>query len=113
MHKRNEKILLEDILERMDSILEFTKDMDFKEFVADERTYYAVDRCFEIIGEAANKLSDEFILNHTEIEWQQMIAFRNLLIHEYFRVERNIEWNIIKDTLPVLREKIAMLLKNI
>ena len=65
MPKRDAKILVEDIVERIESILEFTNDMTFQEFESDERTYYAVDRCFEIIGEAANKLPDEFILDHT------------------------------------------------
>ncbi|MDZ4758585.1 MAG: HepT-like ribonuclease domain-containing protein [Bacteroidota bacterium] len=70
MPKRIAKILVEDILERIERILAFTDGMTFKEFEDDEKTYYAVDRCFEIIGEAANKLPDEFILNHPEIEWQ-------------------------------------------
>jgi uncharacterized protein with HEPN domain len=87
--------------------------MDFDEFMEDLKTQYAVDRCFEIIGEATRQLPEQFYLDHPEIEWQKMIAFRNILIHEYFRVERKIQWNIIRNILPVLKPKLENLLNSL
>ena len=109
MSKRSEKAILQDILENINAILEFTEGMNWEQFIDDLKTQYAVDRSFEIIGEATRQLQEELIQKHNQIEWNKMIAFRNLLIHEYFRVERAIEWNIIQHTLPELREKIETL----
>jgi len=113
MSKRSEKTIIFDILLNLNSILEFTDAMDFDKFMKDLKTQYAVDRSFEIIGEATRQLPEQFILDHPEIEWQKMIAFRNILIHEYFRVERKIQWNIIQNILPTLKPKLENLLKDI
>ena len=83
-------------------MLNFTKGYSFNAFNTDIKTQYAADRCFEIIGEAARNISEEFVLENPGIEWHKLIAFRNVLIHEYFRVDRNIQWNIITNTLPGL-----------
>ncbi len=106
MSKRSEKAILHDIIENINAILLFTEGMDWEQFSEDLKTQYAVDRSFEIIGEATRQLPQEFMQRHDQIEWNKMIAFRNLLIHEYFRVERAIEWNIIQHTLPDLKEKL-------
>ncbi|MBL7786761.1 MAG: DUF86 domain-containing protein [Chitinophagales bacterium] len=113
MSKRDEKLIVQDIVHNMELILVFTSDMDYTMFEADNKTSYAVDRCFEIVGEATRQLPEAFMLQHTHIEWQKMVAFRNVLIHEYFRVERQIEWNIIKNHLPQLLLKLKKLLTHI
>ncbi len=59
MSKRNEKLLLKDILESIDKIFDYTNDMSKEEFLSDEKTKDAVVRNFEVIGEAASKLSEE------------------------------------------------------
>lgn len=90
MPKRTDLVLLADIIDNINSLLDFTEGQDFSTFSKDLKTQYAADRCFEIIGEATRNLSNEFILDHASIEWQKMAAFRNVLIHEYFRVDRRI-----------------------
>lgn len=102
MPKRFDTILLSDIIFNLEILLQFTQGHTFQSFSADIKTQYAVDRCFEIIGEASRNLSEEFILQNDKIEWHKLIAFRNVLIHEYFRVDRSIQWNIIQNTLPNL-----------
>lgn len=106
MPKRIDEILLTDIINNIEIVITFTKDFSFSSFNDDIKTQYAADRCFEIIGEAARNLSDEFVINNPDIEWHKLIAFRNVLIHEYFRVDRNIQWNIISNTLPDLLAKL-------
>jgi uncharacterized protein with HEPN domain len=106
MPKRIDEILLTDIINNIEIVIEFTNGFTFPSFNADIKTQYAADRCFEIIGEAARSLSDDFINNNAGIEWHKLIAFRNVLIHEYFRVDRNIQWNIITNTLPNLLSKL-------
>lgn len=102
MPKRIDEVLLTDIINNIEIVIVFTNDFTFTSFNADIKTQYAADRCFEIVGEAARNLSDEFVVNNPSIEWHKLISFRNVLIHEYFRVDRNIQWNIIRNTLPGL-----------
>ncbi len=95
MPKRDEKVILEDILDNIKFLLQITSGLTKEEFFANRIISFATDRGFEIIGEAVRQLPDQFIQLHDEVEWNKMISFRNLLIHEYFRVERSIQWNII------------------
>jgi uncharacterized protein with HEPN domain len=59
----------------------------------------AVTRNLEVIGDAANILSDEVKSENPEVEWKQMTRFGNLLIHFYFGVDYEIVWNVIKNNL--------------
>jgi uncharacterized protein with HEPN domain len=56
-----------------------------------------------VIGEAANRLSDEYKISHNNVPWKAFVGFRNVLIHEYFGIEWNIVWNTIKKDLPELK----------
>jgi len=110
MSKRTDKLLLEDIIEAIDNIIEYTANITVEEFMANKITKDAVTRNFEIIGEAANKLSKEFKDINSHIDWQGLIGFRNILIHDYFGVDYNIVWNIKTNHLPSLKEKISHLI---
>jgi len=70
MSKRDSKLLLEDILDSTLKIKQYTAELDFETFLADDKTIDAVVRNFEIIGEAANRLSQEFKDSYPEIEWK-------------------------------------------
>ncbi len=76
--------------------------MNFEQFTLDEKTVDAVARNFEIIGEAANRLPDEFKSQHPSIEWNRIRGFRNRIVHDYFGIDYEIDWKIIKDFLPHL-----------
>ena len=60
-------------------------------------------RNLEIIGEAANRLPEDFINKRPEIEWAKIIGFRNRIVHEYFGVDLKIIWQIIQKDLPPFR----------
>ncbi len=102
MSERDPRLYLSDILDSGAAILEFVKGLSFEEFCNERKTYSAVIREFEIIGEAVGKLIDELKRKHPHIEWQDIKDFRNLLIHEYFGVDLEIVWKIVQDDLPVL-----------
>ena len=59
-------------------------------------------RCFEILGEAASKISDDFKQTHPELPWRDMITMRNKLIHDYFGVNLAVVWETIQKDVPVL-----------
>lgn len=102
MPERDSALYLMDVRESGNAILEYLEGMSFEDFCRDRKTYSAVIREFEIIGEAVGKLPDQLKQSRPEIQWQDIKDFRNLLIHEYFGVDFEIIWNIIQDDLPGL-----------
>ena len=68
--------------------------MTYDEFSKDSKTIDAVIRNFEIIGEAANRLSDEFKQHNPSIDWQKIRGFRNRIVHDYMGVDYLIVWEI-------------------
>ena len=112
MSKRNSRLYLSDILDSSSAIEEFVKDLSFEDFCNDRKTYSAVIREFEIIGEAVGKISDELKLNHPDIERQDIKDFRNLLTHEYFGVDMEIVWKIVQDDLPAMMDVVREILRK-
>ena len=110
MSKRDSKLLLEDILEASNKIFSYLFDFSFEDFTNDSKTIDAVIRNFEIIGEAANRLPNEFKELHNNIEWYKIIGLRNRIVHEYMGVDISIIWNIAKDFLPPFHNDINLLL---
>jgi len=102
MSDRNPKLLVEDILESCHKIREYTEGMTFEMFVADSKTIDAVVRNFEIIGEAANRLPEDFKNLHQEIDWFRIRGFRNRLVHDYFGIDHSIVWQVKETYLSQL-----------
>lgn len=94
MSKRNPALLINDILESCNKILQYTSSMSFEEFSKDSKTIDAVIRNFEIIGEAANRLPEEFKENHSAIDWYRIRGFRNRIVHDYMGIDFGIVWDI-------------------
>jgi len=95
---------LNDILESITDIKEFTKGITFENFVRDRKTFKAVVRSIEIIGEAANKIPQNIWEKYPEAPWQEIIGMRNKLIHEYFGIDLNIVWQTIEEDLVPLEK---------
>jgi len=113
MSERRLHLYLMDILESSKAILEFTKDISFEYFCNDRKTYSAVIRELEVIGEAVGKLPDDLKQKHSNVEWQDIKDFRNMLIHEYFGVDLEIVWKVIQDDLPALIKETDDILKGL
>jgi len=112
MSERDVRLYCDDILESGNAILDFVQNLSFEDFFDDRKTYSAVIREFEIIGEAVGKLPQSFKERRLDVEWQDIRDFRNLLIHEYFGVDLEIIWKIIKDDLPVLIDSVKELIRT-
>jgi len=74
---------------------EYTRGMSLEDFSKDQKSIDAVARNFEIMGEAANRLPDEFKESHSEIEWFKIVGLRHRIVHEYFGVDLEITWRIM------------------
>jgi uncharacterized protein with HEPN domain len=110
MSERDISVYCMDLLDSANAILEFVNGFSFERFCNDRRTYSAVIREFEVIGEAVGKLSDDIKKRYSEVEWQDIKDFRNLLIHEHFGVDLEIIWKIIKEDLPGLMKAVRKIL---
>lgn len=102
--------LLADILDSIHRIETYTKS-GIDDFVASHLIQDAVIRNFEIIGEAANKLSDSTIqLTAERVSWRKIINFRNVLIHNYSGVDIGLVWNTIERDIPQLKNELQNLI---
>lgn len=113
MPKRDDYLLLLDMIECCKSIFEYTKDMDFEAYTASKITKDAVVRNFEVLGEAAKAMSEELTITHPEIEWRKLGDFRNILIHQYFGVNHELVWQIKDDFLPETLDFLEQILGEI
>jgi uncharacterized protein with HEPN domain len=99
-----------DIIDAIQSILEYVEGMTFDEFAKDRKTIDAVVRNFIVIGEAASHLPDDFIDQHPELPWREMRDMRNIMVHEYFGVDNLIIWDTVKKNLPPVLPLLKQLL---
>jgi len=107
--KRDYRLYFDDILESINRIKAYIKGITLEEFLRNDLIFDAVIRNLEVIGEAANKVPDSIKEEYAMIPWQRMVGLRNVLIHEYFGVDREIVWKIVSEDLPktiVLIEKV-------
>ena len=86
--------------------------MNYEEFKNSEWDVSAVVRNLEVIGEAVANLSSDFKEKHPEVEWRDIKGFRNIAIHQYWNIDKEIVWEIIQDELDHLQQKIEKILQS-
>ena len=111
--QRDYRTYFEDILMAIGKIERYTEKLTFKDFKDDELKVDGAVRNLEIIGEAGNHISEGIKSKFSTIEWAQIVGMRNVFVHEYFGVDTNIVWEIIKDDLPELKEKVIKILESL
>jgi uncharacterized protein with HEPN domain len=107
-------------LERIDDILvcarniqDFTKGMRIDHFLEDARTSHAVAFEFTTMGEAARVMPAEIQKQYSHLPWDKMQAIRNILVHEYFRIDEEILWRASQEEIPpLITELEEILLQN-
>ena len=109
---RKWKLRINDALQSISYILEDTKGMSYDEFEENRLVRQAVERNLEIIGEALNRVPDEIQDKYPEIPWREIIGMRNFVIHQYFQVAQDIEWDIITNDLSYLTENLIKIKNN-
>ncbi len=99
---RDHRLHLDDILEAIAKIRDYTADLDYAAFAKDAKTQDAVVRNLEIIGEAARHLPESIRTAAPEIEWRKITGLRNILAHEYFGVSLPLVWDVVRNKLDSL-----------
>ena len=110
--KRDIKLYINEIIEAINNILDFTKGLSYEDFCNNKLVASAVIRQFEIIGEAAKYIPDDIYSKYTEIPWNYMARTRDRIIHGYFDISYKIIWKSIKEDIPDLPDKLKKILKD-
>jgi uncharacterized protein with HEPN domain len=113
MNKRHDETYLGDILDSAEQIKKFTENKSIEEFESDLMCTLAVQRLFEIIGEATKNLSLEFREQNSNVDWKAMAGMRDILIHQYQNANNDRILKIAKKNIPQLISEIKKLIKEL
>lgn len=103
---------LQDILDNIALARRFTDEQTFEQFSADEQAMYATVRALEIIGEATKRLPAELRARQSLVPWRELAGLRDVIIHQYDRVQIDRVWEAVRVELPALEPLIARLLEE-
>ncbi len=105
-------LYLTDIINSVDRIKDYTRNMNYDDFVEDRKTYDAVIHNLQIIGEATKQVPEIIRQKYPDIPWRQVAGLRDVIAHTYFMVNPEIVWNIINTELNPLQDCVALILQN-
>ncbi len=99
---RDYKLYIQDILDSIKKIQTYTKGVSKDKFTKNSLIVDAVARNLEIIGEASKRIPSDIKRQIPEVPWKKIIGLRNMLIHEYSGIDKEIIWDIIETKLDIL-----------
>ena len=103
------KIVVEKLIKYTSKLLDYTNGIEYDDFAANSILVEACVFNLSQIGELANKIDKNFELEHTSIPWRILYGLRNKIVHDYEGVNLTLIWDIIKDDLPALHNKLKEL----
>ena len=109
---KDDSVYIKHIPEYIDRIEKSIEGMSKSEFISDKDIQDSTLRRIEVIGEAAKQISEKFRNAHATVEWKKIAGTRDILIHAYFSVDIDLVWDIIRDDLPKLKEKLSVILRE-
>jgi len=110
---RSPRLWLEDIVEAADLIGRYTAGLSFEEFEEDVEKQDAVARRLEIIGQAVKELPQEFREAYPSVEWRDIAGARDIVAHEYFRIDLSLLWGMATKDVPILQAQVREILREL
>jgi uncharacterized protein with HEPN domain len=104
---RREKLYLGDIVQAAEEIQKFLAGASKESFLGNDLLRSAVLNKLTIIGEAAARLGKDFKSAHSDVNWEDIMAFRNIAVHAYFAVDWSLVWAAATEDAPALQRRIA------
>ncbi len=111
--KKEPKIFIQHVLERIERIERFSVGLSKETFIEDELKNSAIIRQPEIIGEAVKNLPLAFTEKYPLVSWKEIAGTRDKIIHRYFGVDLKVVWRILEKDLPILKEQIQKIKKEL
>lgn len=111
--KKNPKVFLGHILESIEEVENHTNGLSKKDFLESILVQDAVFRRIEVIGEAVRNIPPSIRNKHTAIPWKKIAGTRDILIHEYFGVDLDLVWLVVKKELPILKRNIEKIIETL
>jgi uncharacterized protein with HEPN domain len=105
---KDDRLYLVHILDCIDHILQFSSDGK-NSFLADRKTQDAVLRNLHTLSESIQKISTDTKLKYPQVPWREIIAFRNVVVHDYLGIELERVWDIVERDLPPLKMQISVI----
>ena len=109
---RDWKLYLEDIIVSCEKILRYTEGLSAEQLMQDDKTYDAVVRNLEILGEAAKHIPNEARDLLDDIDWRKAAGMRDMLAHDYFGIDNDILWDVVQNKVPELLEAVESFLNK-
>jgi uncharacterized protein with HEPN domain len=109
---KSDRTYLQHILDAIENVENYTRGATKKRFLDDGMMHDSVYFQIQIIGEASNNLSEDFLEKHPDIPWSQIIGMRNRIVHAYFQIDIEVAWDIVKKDIPILKKQIQKMLKQ-
>ena len=110
---RDLKLFIYNIMDSIENIESFLKEISKESFFKDGLRQSAVIRQLEVIGEATKNIPDSFRKKYPEIPWKKIVGLRDIIIHTYFEIDLDITWEIIKKDLPLLKKQVQNIKKDL
>jgi uncharacterized protein with HEPN domain len=101
-----------DIVRWGERLAQLVRGVTWQEYQCNVEKQTAVERCIEVIGEAARHLSDDFKERHHDIPWREIVQQRNIIAHGYFDLEHDRLWRVAAVEVPRLVEQLTPLVDN-
>jgi len=103
---RDTDLYLDDIIDAVESILDYTSGLDYDDFISNAMCIDAVIKNLLVIGEAVKKIPEDIKSEHPSVDWKNIAGLRDVLIHAYFRIDNDLIWDIIQHKLKDLRDEV-------
>lgn len=111
--KKDAKVFVEHILECIVLIEKYTKNKTESEFSDSIQLQDSVIRRIEIIGEAVKNIPKQIKVKYSKILWKEIAGMRDILIHEYFGIDLQLTWMVVRKDIPELKKKMLRIKEDL